>query len=226
MRKFTLLELIIVIGIIAVLASLLMPALSAAKEKAKIATELNSRQQLAKYCHLYAKDYNAKFPDVRYTRALHNLVPNNHQNMYKMLMPYSQRSGSVYDHNLNQKIFVNLFFCQSTLLNERNSDSYGYDNGRFATVSFYVIPNRGTHYIDDFRYTSLFDASPEKAMWSCVNLTKYGDWFAHNRPIMTSPPKGTSTSFVDGSAKWMPEDSLQLLFKDRWDLFFYVPIND
>src|SRR3954454_22622865 len=59
---FTLVELLVVIGIIAILISILLPALGRAKEKARQVSCASNERQLYMLCMMFAQDHAAHLP--------------------------------------------------------------------------------------------------------------------------------------------------------------------
>jgi prepilin-type N-terminal cleavage/methylation domain-containing protein len=61
-RAFTLVELLVVIAVVAILASILLPTLSRMKERARRTECLNNVRQLILSCHVYANDHDNRLP--------------------------------------------------------------------------------------------------------------------------------------------------------------------
>ncbi len=64
-KAFTIIELLVVIAIISIMAALLFPILSKAKEKAKQTTCISNLRQMGSGFSIYVSDYDEKLPDCR-----------------------------------------------------------------------------------------------------------------------------------------------------------------
>ena len=94
---FTLIELLVVIAIMAMLAALLLPALSGARERARRTTCVNNLKQFGAAFEMYAEDWYEKFPASQY--GLYNADGDD-------------KTTSIYPNYINT---VKIFWCPSSL---------------------------------------------------------------------------------------------------------------
>ncbi len=151
-RKFTLIELLITIAIIAILAAMLLPVLNKAREKAKAITCVNNLKQLGTAHSMYQTDYDRLV-----------LPPGGAAIWFVLLFPYHENSV--------------LYYCPSNKMQSYKMTGVGTAGTLAQYASGIRIPtglkeglsylvNGDTRFFNDYFRRSNFFKFPSKTMYA------------------------------------------------------------
>jgi prepilin-type N-terminal cleavage/methylation domain-containing protein len=194
-HAFTLLELLVVIGIIAVLISLLLPALTGARESATQVRCKNQMRQMITGMLCYAIDNDGMFPNrtangIGYPHQLKRTT----NGKYDFIGPFVVR----YLGDPNKIMYCPAQFDQFPLAYDPNSTG-----DQWMSYQYHVFPGPGNWkvpWVDLTRPARLKAGAP---VWSCLTQIKPGVVNSHKRDAK-GQPKGMNAAFSDGSADWVP----------------------
>jgi prepilin-type N-terminal cleavage/methylation domain-containing protein len=203
-RAFTLIELLVVIAIIAILAAMLLPALTKAKQSSYKVTDLNNLKEFGIAMNLYAADNNDRLPFSNWA-ALEQTSPGPQGWLYTYDTnspgQFAAQTGSFWPVLQNAR----MYFCPS---DDTNSPLF---QERGQKISSYVINGAVCDYGNVSKPIKLSQISPEGvSFWECNDADEYDR--THNFNDGASyPDENTSgrhgqvtiIGLFDGSARFM-----------------------
>ena len=229
-KGFTLVELLIVIVIIAILASMLLPLLARSREKARRAVCLSNTAQLSKIATLFACDNTGKYPERnRFSSAHAGAYHDDHWSsewgiQLEGYIPEMEMGGI----NPTESVGVPsmIMFCPSIGSNGGRTWGPDYDpDWRIADIAYWgggLDDNvHVTSWVSTTEEPKRIDTTPPStpifgdSMWE-HQLTPTQQWVVAAHPanggghnsyidnIVAAPrPEGGNQSYVDGSGRWV-----------------------
>ena len=215
-RGFTLIELLVVIAIIAILAAMLLPVLSRAKERARRTVDVSNLHQWGVACTVYAGDFKDYLPVGTRRSAIGD--PANDDFIWF--------NGETWKTLLRYGVATNNAYCQSWLtqrsdLAQVGTDVWNTDDVLLGWVYWggrapFGLGTRTNQYVPPKKTTDYSTATSATLMTcTCFDSRPYAwdSWMPHVRGsalVLYDPgvkpfplPDGLAVGRIDGSATWV-----------------------
>ena len=201
-RAFTLIELLVVIAIIAILAAMLLPALSAAKQRAWTISCNSNLHQISLGMTMYADDNNGFYPESGGTIPWNVIDPETGKNSWMQQIVSFVGNTNVYHCPSNQTLPL----TEQSLFNYFNGVRAAYvvangnasvDSKKIMFATQYVLSGDTldfeTNDADKDDYTQKCVGGPANG-FSVEPDYQWEQWQAHNG--------GQNILFADGHSQW------------------------
>jgi len=206
---FTLIELLVVISIIALLAAILFPIFSRARENARRASCASNLRQLGLAVAQYTQDYDEIFPNatssppgagldggwVYFSVYPANTTPN----------AFDVTRGSLFPYTKSAQIYV----CPSDTQGQRSRDSYGL-NHCLSYFNSVKLGLNGGRAVADFQSPSSIALFGEEALGGSGTATSTDDaWWGDTVFMSKRHLDGANVAFLDGHVKWYRPEQVE-----------------
>ncbi|MEO5802581.1 MAG: type II secretion system protein [Verrucomicrobiota bacterium] len=201
-QGFTLVELLVVVTIISILASLLLPALSHAKERGRRAVCLSNLSQILKACTMYAMDNEDKFFPARAGSVQIALDPLPQKSAMaaglfgKIWTCPNRPSFPVYEATYDQWLIGYQYFGGITNWNTPRGNFRSASPVKLSSANpFWVVAADATLKIDN--------------AWGGGRDIAFSDMPPHRNS--KKEPEGGNQVHIDGSARWVRFEDMYLI---------------
>jgi prepilin-type N-terminal cleavage/methylation domain-containing protein/prepilin-type processing-associated H-X9-DG protein len=220
-KGFTLIELLVVIAIIAILAAILFPVFSRAREQARKAACQSNLKQIAEAMLMYAQDWDEHFPCTPYWKCgrAQNAI---YSRWYLLIFPYVKNqqafvcpSGTVVGGWRMPPGWTNISYGMGKIAQCHNIDPYeeiGYSLAEYPQPSQSILICDSANNGDGAANWGKI-AFPRVCSAACNPSRQTEDNTRHSG--------GSNIAFVDGHVKWMSAYQIlnawnTTLFRGRW----------
>lgn len=197
MGGFTLVEILVVVGIVAILATILMAVFVRVREKSRASICQSNLKQIALAVQQYAHDNDGRFPSVIYVMG-RNTPAAKQVAWNEAIMTYAKAPS--------------IFSCPSSEINEPSLDIYAYNSRQLNDIIW--SPNRNP------RFNQIVGSHESKILTPATVALNFDTWAQHANSIengatietscgphsvATLHSGGANYSYLDGHVKWLSQ---------------------